>query len=102
MVDKALREAKDDKGDYPKDWEAIGVAEKITDEAEAFCKKTKGFELPMLQYKPPAIKQVQRALQAKKPTFRQQRLITAAMMPVMKALPAPPTAPAMDLGDLYD
>ncbi len=102
MVDKALREAREDKGDFLKDWEAIGVAEKITDEAEAFCKKTKGFELPMLQYKPPAIKQVQRALQAKKPTFRQQRLITAAMMPVMKALPAPPTAPAMDLGDLYD
>ena len=104
MVDKVLREAKEDKGDFLKDWEAIGVAETVTDEAEAFCKKTKGFELPMLQYKPPQIKQVQKALQAKKPTTRQQRLITAAMMPVLKALPAPPapvTTP-VDLGDLYD
>ena len=104
MVDKVLREAKEDKGDFLKDWEAIGVAETVTDEAEAFCKKTKGFELPMLQYKPPQVKQVQKALQAKKPTMRQQRLITAAMMPVLKALPAPPvpvTTPA-DLGDLYD
>ncbi len=102
MVDKALREAKQDKGDYLKDWEAIGVAETVTDEAEAFCKKTKGFELPMLQYKPPEIKQVQKALQAKKPTLRQQRLITAAMMPVLKALPAPPVVQPMDTGDLYD
>ena len=102
MVDKVLREAKEDKGDFLKDWEAIGVAETVTDEAEAFCKKTKGFELPMLQYKPPQVKQVQKALQAKKPTMRQQRLITAAMMPVLKALPAPPVSASIDLGDLYD
>lgn len=102
MVDKALREAKQDKGDFLKDWEAIGVAETVTVEAEAFCKRTKGFELPMLQYKPPAIKQVQKALQAKQPTQRQQRLITAAMMPILKALPAPPTVAPVDLGDLYD
>ena len=99
MVDKALREAKEDKGDFLKDWEAIGVTETVTDEAEAFCKKTGGFELPMLQYKPPQVKQVQKALQAKQPTMRQQRLITAAMMPILKSLPAPPP---IDTGDLYD
>ncbi|KAL3158949.1 hypothetical protein ABBQ32_011347 [Trebouxia sp. C0010 RCD-2024] len=102
MVDKALREAKEDKGDFLKDWEAIGVTETVTDEAEAFCKKTRGFELPMLQYRPPQVKQVQKALQAKKPTMRQQRLITAAMMPILKALPAPPPAQPIDTGDLYD
>lgn len=103
MVDKALREAKEDKGEFLKDWEAIGVAETVTDEAEAFCNRTKGFELPMLQYKPPQVKQVQKALQAKKPTMRQQRLITAAMMPILKSLPAPPSVHLpIDTGDLYD
>ncbi len=77
-VQTALREAREDKGAFLKDWEAIGIAEVITEEAAQFCEKTKGFELPMLQYKPPAVKQVQKALQAKKPTAKQQRLITAA------------------------
>ena len=53
MIDKALREAKQDKGDFLKDSEAIGVAETITNEALQFCKKTGGVDLPMLQYKAP-------------------------------------------------
>jgi hypothetical protein len=101
-VQTALREAREDKGAFLKDWEAIGIAEVITEEAALFCEKTKGFELPMLQYKPPAVKQVQKALQAKKPSLRQQRLITAAFMPTLKALPAPPPVATLDTGDLYD
>ncbi len=101
-VQTALREAREDKGAFLKDWEAIGIAEVITEEAAQFCEKTKGFELPMLQYKPPAVKQVQKALQAKKPSLRQQRLITAAFMPTLKALPAPPPVATLDTGDLYD
>ena len=101
-VQTALLEAKATKGDYLKDWEAIGIAEVITEEALDFCKKTGGVNLPMLQHKPPEIKQVQKALQAKKPTQRQQRLITAAMMPLTKALPAPHVMPELDTGDLYD
>ncbi len=101
-VQTALREAREDKGAFLKDWEAIGIAEVITEEAAQFSEKTKGFELPMLHYKPPAVKQVQKALQAKKPSLRQQRLITAAFMPTLKALPAPPPVATLDTGDLYD
>lgn len=60
-------------------------------EAHHFTKGTGGHALALLAHKPPTMKQVQKALEAPKPTKRQQLVLQKAEMRPAAAMPAPKT-----------
>ena len=90
--------------------EALRLAGEVSKEVLACCKSTKGDKLPLLEFQPPKIAQVQKALGSKKPGKRQEKILDRAKMSVLKALPAPPRKPIMHVApvvpfekdDLYD
>lgn len=89
--------------------EALRVAQEVSEDVLTCCKSTKGTQLPLLEFQPPKISQVERALKAKTLTQHWEKVLKRAAMPVLKTLPAPPPRPALpaasapfEKDDLYD